>query len=157
MYAATQRVIEILLQHQPEAVFVPYHKEAHVDHYATSKIVLSALRASRKPVTVYEYPVWFWQFWPWVRAPQHSMWSVLKWLQDSCTSGWGLLQDFRCGVYIGDALALKRAALDQHTSQMTRLLPDSRWLTLADVAQGDFLTCFFQEYEVFYRYSVNAG
>jgi hypothetical protein len=51
-------------------------------------------------------------------------------------------------------LELKRTALAQHKSQMTQLIPNSNWLTLADVSNGEFLACFFQDYEFFRQYTI---
>ena len=48
------------------------------------------------------------------------------------------------------------AAPDRYASQMTRLLPDRRWTTLGNVAGGEFLERFFQEHEIFRRYTCGA-
>jgi hypothetical protein len=63
-----------------------------------------------------------------------------------------MLRDFHCFVRVGDVLPLKRAALERHRSQVERLRPDPAWLTLGDIAGGDFLKCFFQDREIFYRH-----
>lgn len=153
--AAVFRVAGILERQRPDQVFVPYHREAPPDHSATHRIVVSALRVCGSKVTIYEYPIWFWHQWPWVSVPVTAPREVLALLKDSLVSGLGvrLLWDFRCSVYIADIMELKRAALDQHKSQITRLIPDPRWPTLDDVWNGEFLACFFQEIEVFRRYS----
>jgi hypothetical protein len=52
-------------------------------------------------------------------------------------------------VFIGDVLAAKQQALAQHRSQMSRLMENVGWLTLADVSEGEFLRCFFQDFELF--------
>jgi LmbE family N-acetylglucosaminyl deacetylase len=156
--SATERVAEILQQQQPNQVFIPYYKEPLLwseDHLATNRVVLSALQLLQSRITIYEYPIWFWRQWPWVSVPiamRRETWNILK---DSLAAGLGmrLLKDFRCSVFIGDVLESKRTALDQHKSQMTRLIPDPRWLTLSDVSNGEFLACFFQEHEIFRRYS----
>ena len=157
--SATDRVAEILQQQQPEKVFIPYYKEPLLwseDHLATNRVVVSALQMLRSRITIYEYPIWFWRQWPWVSVPIAIHRETCTILKDSLVSGLGLrlLRDFRCSVFIGDVLELKRAALDQHKSQMTRLIADPRWLTLSDVSNGEFLACFFQEHEIFRRYSL---
>lgn len=154
---AIARVREILLQRRPEEVFIPYYKDKDpsLDHVATNRIVVSALQVYGGEATTYEYPVWFWRHWPWVSKPvartPRKAWRVLK---SSLVSGSSLLRDFRCSVYIGDVLELKRAALNQHRSQMTRLIPNSHWATLGDMSDGEFLECFFQGREIFHRYSL---
>jgi LmbE family N-acetylglucosaminyl deacetylase len=155
--SATDRVAEIL-QQQPEQVFIPYYREPLLwseDHLAANRVVVFALQMLRSRVTIYEYPIWFWRQWPWVSVPIamcRETWSILK---DSLAAGLGmrLLKDFRCSVFIGDVLESKRTALDQHKSQMMRLIPDPRWPILSDVSNGEFLACFFQEHEIFRRYS----
>ena len=155
--AATNRLTEILLQQQPEEIFMPYYKEPSLwseDHLATNRIVLSALQMCRRKIIIYEYPIWFWQYWPWASIPIRSHRELLRVLKKSCVSGSRLLGDFRCSIYIGDVLELKRNALKQYKSQMTQLIPDPRWRSLGDVSNGEFLACFFQEHEIFRRHSV---
>jgi len=50
-----------------------------------------------------------------------------------------------------EARALKRRALEKHQTQTSRRNGDPGWTTLADVNNGDFLPCFDQSFEVFYR------
>ena len=150
--AAVERVKEILKACLPEEVFIPYRRDNTPDHLATYRIVSASLRQLSLPVTVYEYPVWFWNHWPWVSfVPRRK---GLRVLRDSFSAGYGLrlLITFRHYVSVQDVLDRKRAALEQHASQMTRLVPDPRWKTLSDVAGGDFLKCFFQPWEVFCVY-----
>ncbi|OKH23040.1 LmbE-like protein [Hydrococcus rivularis NIES-593] len=153
--AAIEKVKTILLSHQPQAVFIPYYKESPSDHWVTNRVVLSALKQSGIKATVYEYPIWFWHHWPWIGLGG-SRREKLSLLKKSLLSGFGLqiLKDFRCAVYIGEVLELKRLALSQHKSQMTRLLSDPSWLTLNDVSNGEFVECFFQNFELFYKYNL---
>jgi LmbE family N-acetylglucosaminyl deacetylase len=154
--SAINRVKEILLLQQPNEVFIPYYKEPlswSKDHLATNRIVVSALQIYGKKVFVYEYPIGFWCHWPWiVNVPISSLWKKMDDLKKGLVSGLSLLKDFRCSVCIEDVLELKRVALDQYRSQMTRLIPDPRWSTLSDAWDGEFLECFFQDHEVFRRY-----
>ncbi len=147
--SAIHKVIEILRLQQPDEIFIPYRREMHLDHLATNRIVVSALQMYKRKVTIYEYPIWLWNHLPWVRVPISTQKEIASALKHSLISGLSLLKDFRCSVYIGDVLQLKRAALDQYKSQMTRLIPDSRWQTLGDISNGEFLECFFQEHEIF--------
>jgi LmbE family N-acetylglucosaminyl deacetylase len=159
--AAIERVRQILDEQKPEEIFIPYSREPLLwseDHLATTRIIKSALQFYTKDAIVYEYPIWFWFHWPWVElfAPKEPLRSVILKNTIDYRFGLRLLQDFRCSVYIGDILENKRAALEQHKSQMTRLLPKSNWSTLGDVSNGDFLKCFFQEHEVFQRYHLKS-
>jgi len=151
--AAVLKVAEILQRQQPDEIFIPYFKETPPDHFATNRIVVFALQTCRRKVIIYEYPIWFWQHWPWASAPISRRREMLTVLKNSVVSGLSLLRDFGCYVYIRDVLELKSAALNQYQSQMTRLIPDPCWATLGDVSNGEWLACFFQEYEIFWRYS----
>jgi len=144
--SAILKVIDILLQIKPDEIFIPYHRDDHPDHSATNSIVVSALQTYGRQLVVNEYPVWFWRHWPWVRC------SDIRFGIKSISSGLNLLKDFHCSVYIADVLELKHAALSQHRSQMTRLIPDPQWGTLSDLSYGEFLECFFQDHEIYYRY-----
>ncbi len=149
---ATDKVIEIIQQEQPAQVFIPYYKDILPDHIATNRIVISALRACGKRVVIYEYPIWFWYNWPWVSIPRCSQRHILIRLKCHLSAGLRFLRDFRCFVYIGDVLKLKQTALENYKSQMARPIPDPDWLMLAEVSNGEFLQCFYQEREIFRRY-----
>jgi LmbE family N-acetylglucosaminyl deacetylase len=161
MCAASERVAKLLDRYGAAQVFVPYCRETNEDHLAANRIVLSAVRRCKAAVTVYEYPVWFWNGWPWVKLPLGGRRQIPARLTSNVLRSLRLLMDFRCRVYVGDVLDRKRAALDCYASQMTRLptvrgraglRPDDRWATLGEVGGGEFLRCFFREYELFRRY-----
>jgi LmbE family N-acetylglucosaminyl deacetylase len=154
---AIAQVKQIIDEHKPEEIFIPYSREPLLwseDHLATTTIVKSALQLYPEDLIIYEYPIWFWFHWPWVEllTRKEPLKSII--FKNTLAYGFGLrlLQDFQCSVYIGDILEHKHAALSEHKSQMSRLLPDSNWSILSDVSNGEFLKCFFQEHEIFRRY-----
>ncbi|MEZ4555377.1 MAG: PIG-L deacetylase family protein [Caldilineaceae bacterium] len=151
---AVARVVELLDQYRPAEVFIPYYREAPTDHHVTNAVVRDALRHLQLAVTVYEYPIWYWQHWPWVRVPLRRKCNSKQLARASVAAGFGArtVQDFRCFVDISDVLDCKRRALAQHRSQTTRLVPDPSWAILGEVSDGEWLERFFQTYEVFYRY-----
>lgn len=154
---ALPKILDILADVCPEEVFIPYSKEEPPDHWVTNQIVQSALQKSVLNLTVYEYPIWFWRQWPWtsfIGRPRE----ILSCLKNTWSSGFGykFLTDLKCSVYIGDVLEQKRTALKQHRSQMQRLVDDPRWMTLGDLSKGEFLDCFFQEYEFFHRSEITS-
>ena len=159
---AVPKVKQIIWEHKPEEIFIPYEGEPLLwseDHLATTKIVKTALQSYPHNLTIYEYPIWFWFHWPWVELfnRKEPLKSIIIKNTFAYKFGLSLLQDFRCSVYIGDILQHKLAALSEHKSQMTRLLPESDWATLSDVSNGDFLKCFFQEHEIFRRYKLKKS
>jgi LmbE family N-acetylglucosaminyl deacetylase len=153
--SAIHKVIKLLLNQQPHEIFIPYYKEPllwSADHLATNRIVLAALQRYGREAVIYEYPIWFWYHWPWISMPISNLRRLFVFLKDSLVSPLSLLRDFHCSIFVGDVLELKRDALNQYTSQMKRIIPDPRWLTLSDISNGEFLECFFQDHEVFRRY-----
>jgi LmbE family N-acetylglucosaminyl deacetylase len=161
---AIEQISDILRQEKPETVFIPYYRELPLvpDHVATNQIVISALEKAGISTTVYEYPIWFWHHYPWTEfsISQRNGFSAIKsilknsWL--SISLGSSLLTDFRDSVDVEAVLDLKRQALYHHQSQMTQFISDPRWQTIAKIANGDFLECFFQKKEIFYGHSVMA-
>ncbi len=155
---AEERVAGLLQQLKPDEVFMPSRLEPVLwseDHQATTRVVQTALKRSGCKAVVYEYPIWLWYGWPWTETGKGPVQPGSKRIGMSPGNRPPILQAFRCACYIGDVLAEKRHALSQHKSQMTQLMPDTRWKTLADVANGAFLSCFFQDYEFFHLHDSN--
>jgi LmbE family N-acetylglucosaminyl deacetylase len=151
-----EKVAEVLRRDPPAEVFVPYHHDGPPDHLATTRIVLAALGACGLDATVYEYPVWFWYHWPWTPLEGRGR-ALPREIRESAQRDFRLVRDFRSFVRIGDLLDVKYAALTRHRSQVERLRDDPSWLTLGDIAGGEFLACFFQEREIFHRHRPAKG
>ena len=148
---AVAKVAALLDYYYPDEVYVPYRADGLPDHESTYAVVREAVENASRPVKICEYPIWFWNQWPWV--PLQIRWNrdavhvLLRMLL--AVFGLRLLKECRSGVFVGDMLERKRQALAQYGSQMKVLRPGTRWPTLSDVSGGEFLKCFFQEYEVF--------
>lgn len=151
----TEQVAALLELHRPAQVFVPYRRDPQADHRATFRIVLEALERTGRKTAVVEYPVWAWRSWPWALRPlrmgrlypMHRLYSIVE---DTLFVGCDLAISFRTRVDVSDVLAQKRAAVFEHKTQCTRIRDG--WFTLGDVSGGEFLTCFFREYELFRRF-----
>lgn len=154
--AARAKAAQLLDFLKPEAVFIPYCQEPPLDHLATNKIVLAALQAYGKSVTVYEYPIWFWHHWPWTGVTADSWREIFRFFLSSIASGYRLITHFRFCTSIEELLEEKRAALNEHKSQTTKLRPVAEWKTLDEVANGELLPCFFQPQEIFRQFSFPA-
>lgn len=156
---AIAQVVALLGSERPEEVFVTYSGEAHADHRATTDIVRSALSAlpeSDATPTVYEYPIWTWNRWPFVpteiggvRGAAGTAARVVKGMVE-------VVEQFRCKSFIGDVLDVKRAALEEHRTQTSRHDGDERWSTFNDVAEGRWLECFFRNWELFRQVEYRA-
>ncbi len=158
MPAVMERVADIIRQESPEEIFVPYIREPMkqaADHVAVTNIVLAALRRQTKPVTVWEYPVWFWLHWPWVGFSQNT--PPLKSkniLRNSLLAQFGAraFLDLKHKVDITDVLQQKRAAIAAHKSQTEKLMDDPSWVTLDQLSNGELMDCFYQDSEFFRCY-----
>ena len=157
--SAVRRVMEVLAEAVPEEVFIPYRNDGTPDHESTYRIVIEALESQQRAVHVYEYPVWFWNQWPWVPLQLNLNRDSLKKISHVVRSGCGasFFTLFRDGLFVREVLDRKRRALTEHRSQMTRLVSGIEWPILSDVSEGEFLDCFFQDFEVFHRWNTRAA
>ncbi|MDJ0732908.1 MAG: PIG-L family deacetylase [Nostocaceae cyanobacterium] len=158
-----EKVTEIFFKFLPEEIFIPYSQDGVSDHNATNQIVLSALKGCQASVTIYEYPVWYWNHLPWTSFG--GAWTnlggspkkILSDLKNSVIADFNLLYKFKYFVDIEQVLTTKIAAINEHKSQMTQLNNHPKWLTLGDVSNGEFIECFLQKKEIFYRYHLIMG
>lgn len=148
---AVEKVVALLERYHPQEVYVPYRFDGVPDHEGTHAVVVEAVEKAHRTADICEYPIWFWNRWPWVplelRGDRETVESLGRIFKDRF--GRRHFREFRSGVYIRDVLAGKREALSRHRSQMGILIPGTAWPTLADVSGGEFLRCFFQDFEVF--------
>lgn len=151
VHAARQQVAELMEQVQPTEVYIPARWDTPKDHFATYSIVKQVLAFRQGGVRVYEYPVWFWMQWPFAMAELRGRSELPAWFLRNTLSNYRLLRHFSICSDIQATVQKKRDALAQYVSQMTRLVETERWCTLHDVDGGNFLGCFYQSFEVFYR------
>ena len=149
---ASLQIRHLLEDVRPDEIFVPARWEPPADHVAANQIVRQTLRKWRMKATLYEYPVWLWHALPWVRFEYEGRRRLASQLAQMIQVLGRFLLHFNCRVDIRRVLDAKKAALAKHETQMARRNGDSRWLTLGDVGDGDFLQCFFRDHEIFYRY-----
>lgn len=147
--AAVERLVELIENTRVEQIFTPYRDDVTDDHVVTTAVVEHAVGKCGRNMTVYEYPIWLWRRWPWSTCRGGGLRGLLGNAKDLALWTWTLLFRFRSGMVVSDALETKRRALAEHRSQTTRLKPDPAWKTLSDVADGEFLECFFQDVEPF--------
>ncbi len=135
----------------PQQLFAPCPWDLWPDHLATRAIAESALEAAPPRTALYGYPIWFWDRWPWTAptVPEHRRPS--RALLRAAVGHWRLGCSFRDGLYVGDVLASKRAALEEHRSQVSRLVDDPNWPVLSEVSGGRLLPLLLGEYEIFER------
>jgi LmbE family N-acetylglucosaminyl deacetylase len=153
---ATKRVRTIIDAVRPREIFVPYGRDGHPDHEATSAIVHAALSPLTNPfeLPVYEYPVWFLHHWPLVDAPMSGRVPLLSTLRCSGLRAVRVLREFRASSYVAGVLDVKRSALERHRSQVAGPSSNPDWRSLADLSNGEFLELFLGDYELFHRADV---
>jgi LmbE family N-acetylglucosaminyl deacetylase len=146
--------VRLLLRSKPvDELYIPCEFETPADHHATNTIVRRAALDIASQSTIYEYPVWFWSQWPFRSVTVPSLRETPRFLLKTLRGNFRLLSQFRRPVFIGDVLADKVSALGEYHSQMTRCRGDD-WPVLADVADGAFLDCFLQQWEIFRKVSL---
>jgi LmbE family N-acetylglucosaminyl deacetylase len=146
---ALDTVAGILADFPPDVVFAPYAGEPPPDHRATTEIVEAALKRVGLRVPRLQYVVWAWHHWPRVPLRMVSRRHVCRALWDTAADNHRLLRDLNRYVDVSDVLEKKRECVGEYRSQLTRLVDDERWLTLGDVAGGEFLQWFFTPREYF--------
>ena len=150
-------VLSLLQQKKPQSVFIPHVKDFPSDHTAVNAATVEALRTYGRPVTVYEYPIWYWYHWPWISlwGDLPGMWRTSARQTLRTGAGLSILSALNRRVYIGDVLEVKCASLAAHRSQTRRPESDGNWATLGDLAGGEFVARLLSDYETFSRYEVN--
>jgi LmbE family N-acetylglucosaminyl deacetylase len=154
---AISRVAVLLARERPGQVFIPYRKDVHEDHVATAEIVIAALTIAKQNAEIYEYPIWFFYFWPLValhvgmdpsgtrRLP------IAHAIRRTMVSTMRLYLHFRRAVALEPATAeRKRQALLRYVSQTSPLGAVGTTVNLADISGGDFLG-LFADVELFGR------
>ena len=148
---ATVQVRAHLASLAPRQVFAPCPWDLWPDHLATRAVAESALEGAPTGTALYGYAIWFWDRWPWTTptVPEHRKRS--RALLRAAVGHWRLGRSFRDGLYVGDVLPAKRAALESHRSQVTRLVDEPDWPVLSEVSGGRLLPLLLGEYEIFER------
>jgi LmbE family N-acetylglucosaminyl deacetylase len=148
---ALSALMTILAADPPRQVFIPYHREPPPDHYVTTAIAIEALDRLEINASVWEYPIWFWHFWPfsWDRAD--SLRALARRYKQTVVRTGPMLRDLRTGVAIDHVIDVKRAALRTHATQTARRNGSPTWPILDDVCDGAFTELFFQSHELFHE------
>lgn len=153
---AGERVALLLRERPGRQLLAPCAHDVTPDHVATLACVVGAVAAlpPGPAWTLLEYPVWFWNHWPWVCARgQRSLLRprvVVAAAARRCTL-------LTTRVDVRPVLPAKRAALACHRTQVERQDGHADWPVLGDVAGGTWLACFFGGAEHFRRRRLVAG
>jgi LmbE family N-acetylglucosaminyl deacetylase len=156
--AIAAAVQPLLHSWRPQSVFVPHAKDPPPDHAAVNAGVRAALRTYGRPITVFEYPIWYWYHWPWVRirGDLPGMWRTTVRQTIRTVVGLRALSTLNTQAFVGDVLEVKREALAAHDSQMRSPDDSHDWPTLVHLSGGDFIARLLADYEMFTCYQANA-
>jgi len=152
------RLEALLRELRPASVFVVHRGDPSPDHLAAHRALASAIRRYGAPITVFEYPVWYWYHWPWVRLGQDLPGMRRRNLAQTARTMLGLMSLARLNTIadISSTAAAKRNALAAHASQTRRPDLHKTWPVLGDLGGGDFLARLLADHETFLRYDANA-
>jgi LmbE family N-acetylglucosaminyl deacetylase len=146
----------LLEEWRPQSVYVTHAKDPPSDHRAVNAAVRAALRAYARPVSLFEYPVWYWYHWPRMRfgGDLPGMWRTTLGQTLRTGAGLGALSTLNSSAFVGDFLDVKRDALAAHVSQVGPVEDSSDWRTLSDLSHGDFVAQFMGDHEFFTRHEI---
>lgn len=150
---AVARLAPILNAAEATQLVVPHPAEPPADHSATFRVAEYCATQSTAYDEALLYPVWLWDQWPFTNplsAPRSrtSTQAVVRTAVEH-RFGLGLARSLCRRLDVGSVLGRKRAALDAHVSQMVRPTDAPNWLTLADVAGGDWLDLLVRPTELY--------
>jgi len=145
--ACAQRIGDELRRFPAQQLFMPYLHDRHPDHLAVNRAARLAQHTSAAPPRLFEYPVWFWNDWPWVGHPERGTESNPGSIGRALLSLARSARDLRLGVDVSQVAAKKRHALAAYETQLVR--QERRWWTLGDVSDGEFLERALRARELF--------
>jgi LmbE family N-acetylglucosaminyl deacetylase len=117
----------------PEQILYPCGIDLHPDHRAVATAVERLLKAAGQAPPAYAYPVWFWKLRPWISRP--GFLAQLPRLRPVKVSA-------------GEFIGRKRAAIDEHRSQVKSLTAEDGRQVLNSAFTGHFLDA----YELFFEF-----
>lgn len=145
--------ISALLGSDVDQVVLPHPSEPNRDHAATHRIGRTAADRVARSIDSLQFGVWVWDQWPWTNplAPPRSRHGRRQMIETMWRgrAGFANSGEFRTSVDVADVLDRKRAALECHASQVARDFGHRDRLTLADVANGEWLELLLGPIEYF--------
>lgn len=146
----SEKLAEIFASWNAEQYFTPHLNEPPADHQASYHATLSALGKIDRKASVFTYPIWCWDAWPFVRLGGEG--TVVRRfgrrIRQLCFSlTW--LSQCRVWINVSEFAKEKSTALKEHQSQMFGVpeFPDAP--TLTTLRDGDFLKRLTGPLEVF--------
>jgi LmbE family N-acetylglucosaminyl deacetylase len=153
---AAARLAALIDSVRPAHVLVTSVHDGTPDHVAAARIARGAAALAAHRPTLFEYPVWHWDRWPYSPAPalglsRRSMREVGRFLRRSAAAWWLAIRiSDAFSVDVSRVRATKAQALDAHQTQMHRPAGDPGWPVLGEVHGGAFLENLMGDTERFW-------
>ena len=141
----TDHIARLMAEHSPDEVYVCAITDGHPDHVALAKAVRAALgRQSDPQATLFEYPVWSFEFRSWRDPKGTNTTGFLSGLKSMMRVArtWHVQS-----IRLGNLRPVKADALAKHRSQLGTYPPEPQWSGLP----AYFLRHFQGRYELFRR------
>ncbi len=151
--AAVDRLGAIIDASSATQLIVPHPEEPPSDHHTAYRIAVAVLDRRAAGMDGLLYPVWMWDQWPWTNPlsrprARHGAKQILRVVVRS-RLGLRVLHEWTHHVHVGTVIDRKRAALHAYRTQMSSEDRPDGWLTLGDVANGEWLAQLLGEREYF--------
>lgn len=147
---ATDALADLVAAIEPGLVIAPHPHEPPADHAAAFEAVSAAFERTGSRVPALLYGVWLWDQFPWTNpfaALRAASTRQALTLAARERGGLRMLGRFTHRLDLDDGGAVKRQAIERHTTQMSRAGHDGP--TLADVAGGDWLHTLLRPFELY--------
>jgi LmbE family N-acetylglucosaminyl deacetylase len=143
-------LVAILRTRTPAAVFIPHRAEDPPDHHMTRAFALQALKEWGSRVMVFEYGIWCWVHWPWVKLKLGLRGWPGAISRRSVLSGFGFgsLSEFNYRIDLKELAESKRHAFAAYASQRQ---------SLGQIADGDFIERLLERFEAYHVYWANGS
>lgn len=161
---AAEHAVELIAPHLERCgdrqLVVPHPDESPLDHRATFRVADEALRRSGTSMDGLLFAVWLWDQFPFTNpltglGERTSAPAIVR-LAWRGRLGWGLPNELTRRVDVRPVLERKRHALAAHATQMAPQDGRSDWMTLGDVAGGDWLDRLLQPDEYYAERTLGA-
>lgn len=134
----SEAIKALISEENPKEVYVCGYRDGHPDHVALAKAAHLAVREMpAEAPTLFEYPVWSFDFRSWRHPGQSNTKGFLLGGRDMLRelASWRM-RSVRIGPYLGK----KRQALDAHQSQLGTYPPEPHWSGLPQSFQAHFFS-----------------
>ena len=137
------RIRDIIRAEPPQEILVPSLADRHPDHRALSEAVHRLIREGEIECAVYEYPIWYWDRYPWTHQPKGLTDALWHFLSDPILA---CLGEPPALVRTEGLVERKRSAIQAYRTQSENLTGEPTWWTFPN----GFIETFLGSHEIFF-------